>query len=554
MLKKTIQTVLDRYRASKLDQLDWITQNRLVLDQGKKVLQASAKEHRQKTDRKKVLLWGVMPWERGGVEHMLAKSLIARGHQVHGVKCTGDFSACSMESTLYPRPSCEECVVRHDRLLDSMGLQEVYQPINRYISDEEREAIAKRVDESSLEELREMVVEGIPVGKMAYDDLPQYYFKLVQLEDPEVLAYYRRAVKGVAQYTFAAARALDEIQPDRAMTTSGRTVAFGGFYQLCRLRNIPVATWDESVGGLGAFIFCFNDMAVNYSKPSAWAKMSQEPLTKEEESFIEYYFSKSSKGLFGRHAYYKAPITEKEALMSDLGLSPEKKLTVLLTNLTWDTSALNKDVGFESMFDWLSRTIDHYYNEPNHQIVIRTHPAEGHADTFARGCESVSGLISQKYPKLPSHIRVVSGKEEHSSHTLAELADNIVVYTTTVAMEMAARGRNVMVAGLSHYREKGFTTDIETPEKYFEILDSEDPLPNLSEEQIHLAKKYAYYFIVRTEVYLPEFNFKDRHYYKISEASDFLPGGAKHWDELCRNVEEVGDFVDCSDFIDPWKT
>jgi len=554
MLQRVLQKILDRYRATRLDRLDWITRNRLVMEKGRRQLEASAQKHAQDTDRKTVLFWGVMPWERGGVEHMIAKSMEARGHQIHGVMCSGDFSACSMESILFPRPSCGDCVERHQRLLESVGLEKHYRPIKDYISEDERKNLEKKIDACTPQELKDLIIEGVPVGEKAYADLPQYYFKIVSLDDPDVVDYYRRAVKGIAQYTLAASKALDVIRPDRAMTTSGRTVAFSGFFELCKLKNIPVVTWDESVGGLGAFTFCLNDLAVYYNKPEAWRKLSEEPLSDEEESFIQYYFSRTAKGSFGRHQYYSAPITEKKKLMEDLGLCPDKKLTVLLTNLTWDTSALNKDVGFKSMFHWISSTIERYYDDPNHQIVVRTHPAEGHAAAYARGCESISQLLEKRFPDLPSHIKVISGQQEHSSHALAELADHIAVYTTTVAIEMAVRGRGVMVVGLSHYRGKGFTTDIESPEQYFEILDQSKPLPNVSEDQIRLAKKYAHYFIVRTEVYIPEFSFKDRHSYKILNASELLPDGARHWEALCRNIEELGDFIDCSEYIDPWKT
>ena len=541
-----IKNLLDRYRMTKLDQLDWITRNRLImkdviqLEQGKK----DGSKHPQSL---KILCWGVMPWERGGVEHMLATALRARGHQVFGAQCSGGMSACSMESILYPRPDCETCTQRHRRLLDIWGLNGLYQGTSQYLSKKDQQEISELVESLPEGELVEFQFEGLPVGLLAKNDLAQYFFKLVDLGDPEVKTYYRRALKGLCQFASAARKALDTIKPDRAIVTSGRTVAFTAFYQLCRQRNIPITTWDESIGGLGAFIFAKNSYAVDYDKPEAWAKISKEALTDEELQFNHQFFKNTAKGQFGRHRYYDNPIEDHQEILSHLGLRSEVPITVLLTNLTWDTSALGKDIAFESMIHWLVESIEFFSHHADRQLVIRTHPGEGHLATYARGCESVESILRHHFPQLPKNIVIVSGKEEISSHQLAEMATTIGVYTTSVGLEMAMRGRKVLVCGKSHYRGKGFTVDIGSKEEYFQEILSQETL-EISEAQMRLAHKYAYFFIVRTEVYLDEFNIEDRHQYRIDNPKAFLAGESQRWDELCRNVEEMGDYVDCTGY------
>jgi hypothetical protein len=62
---------------------------------------------------------------------------------------------------------------------------------------------------------------------------------------------------------------------------------------------------------------------------------------------------------------------------------------------------------------------------------------------------------------------------------------------------MAMRGIPVIVAGKTHYRNRGFTHDPNTWESYFSKLDSllnDLNSSRLSEEQVQLAWRYAYLF------------------------------------------------------------
>lgn len=555
MLKRLYESALHHYRLSKLEQLDWITRNKVQLHQGYSAIERSAQmqgANKQKDNSQlKILFWGVMPWERGGVEHMIATAMKARGHKVYGAKCDGGIAACSMESILYPRPDCDACFSRHQRLLEAWKLNDTYHELSRVLSKDLRQEIESKVDQCSDEQLSDFTLVGLPIGRLALQDLPQFFFRLVDLDDPEIMAFYRRSIKAIASYAVAANKMLDDIAPDRAITTSGRTIAFTGFFQLCQKKGIPVITWDESIGGHGAFIFASNDIAVNYNKPKAWEQLKDIDLSSEEEAFVSDYFKQTEKGTFGRHQYYSDPISDKNIIRDQLHLDPKKPLTVLLTNLTWDTSALKKDVAFDSMLDWLNKTIDFSLGRPEHQIIIRTHPAEGHLASYAKGCESVASLLQQTYPELPPHIKVISGHDELNSHSLCSMADQIAVYTTTVGIEMAMKGREVMVIGQSHYRGKGFTTDIDTQDEYFErLIHPRRHAKHIEESQIKCARRYAHYFIVKTEVYLDEFNHLSRHEYHIEDPKAYLPGGSRRWDALCQNIEHVGDFISCTDYLD----
>jgi len=76
-------------------------------------------------------------------------------------------------------------------------------------------------------------------------------------------------------------------------------------------------------------------------------------------------------------------------------------------------------------------------------------------------------------------------------------ADFGLVYSSTTGMEMVLTGKPVVVSAKTHYRNKGFTIDVNTAEEFKRAIDSltsdkSDLLPNLD-----LARKYAYLFFFR---------------------------------------------------------
>jgi hypothetical protein len=78
-----------------------------------------------------------------------------------------------------------------------------------------------------------------------------------------------------------------------------------------------------------------------------------------------------------------------------------------------------------------------------------------------------------------------------------EIADMGLVYTTTVGLEIAMSGAPVIVAGQTHYRDKGFTLDPATWEAYFQLLAMvlKEPAEfRLSKGQVEQAWAYAYRF------------------------------------------------------------
>jgi hypothetical protein len=106
-------------------------------------------------------------------------------------------------------------------------------------------------------------------------------------------------------------------------------------------------------------------------------------------------------------------------------------------------------------------------------------------------------IIQDEFLEHPPNVVVVPPESDVNTYDLIGLADLGLVYTSTVGLEMALAGIPVLVAGRTHYRDKGFTHDPNSCEEYLEFLDKILKRPEqfrLDEEKTEIAWRYAHRF------------------------------------------------------------
>jgi hypothetical protein len=123
-------------------------------------------------------------------------------------------------------------------------------------------------------------------------------------------------------------------------------------------------------------------------------------------------------------------------------------------------------------------------------------------------------------------------------------ADVGMVFTSTTGLEMAMHGKPVLVAGQTHYRGKGFTTDVASPEEFAAALDKAlaDPAAMATDEV--LARRYAYLFFFRFPVATPGV---DEHILGLAritvrDLAELEPGRSASLDRICDGILGGGDF------------
>ena len=118
-----------------------------------------------------------------------------------------------------------------------------------------------------------------------------------------------------------------------------------------------------------------------------------------------------------------------------------------------------------------------------------------------------------------------------------------LVYTSTVGLELAARGVPVVVAADTHYRGRGFTIDTDNPGDYWAAADRLLASPPGTVERkrtSELARRYAALFFFRFHNVLAAVTEDGRSSprIKVTAASDLDPGSDPAMDRVVTAVLE----------------
>jgi hypothetical protein len=283
--------------------------------------------------------------------------------------------------------------------------------------------------------------------------------------------------------------------PDVVLTPNGSILEMGAVYQTARYLGIPVVTYE--FGEQRGRIWLAQDGEVMLQDTEAlWQGRQESKLNEEQRTRLgELYASRQRADLWQNFSrrWQGQPSQGGEQARRSLGLD-ERPVVLLPANVIGDSLTLGRQVFSQSMTEWLLRTVDYFSERPQVQLVVRVHPGE----RYTKGPSVRDVLLrAENHPDLPDHIHLVAAEDAVNTYDVVEIADLGLVYTTTVGMEMAMSGAPVIVAGKTHYREKGFTLDPESWEAYFQMLDMTLAQPEryrLKETQVELAWTYAYYF------------------------------------------------------------
>jgi hypothetical protein len=187
--------------------------------------------------------------------------------------------------------------------------------------------------------------------------------------------------------------------------------------------------------------------------------------------------------------------TEGGAVVKEKLALDNRPVILLATNVLGDSLTLGRQVFTETMADWIRGTIRYFAERQDVQLVIRVHPGE----TLTHGTSMVD-VVKAELGKMPAHMHLIAPEAQINTYDVVEIADLGLVYTTTVGLEMAMRGIPVLVAGQTHYRNRGFTYDPESWDEYVAMLDSiltDIASARLTQEQVELSWRYAYLFFFK---------------------------------------------------------
>ena len=492
-------------------------------------------------------------WVPGGMPIMLhlegaiAAALKLRGHNVHAVICDGVFSACVRRVITDQIPiaewekSCAQCKKSCSDTLTRFGIEHSF--IGDYVSATERQSAEAISRVETFATVQEMQHRGVVFGKNVKSSIIRYLQGHELPKDPELVPEY--AFSGLVSAT-AANNALDQLQPSRVFMSHGSYVDWGPALHTSLERKIPVTAWMASYLPSRFYFRHIPDRVhIDFHNMSdaSWNEVSAQQLTKDQRDSLNRFLEDR----YQHNASFDMPhlmdyVGKKDEILRRYSLDPDKPVWGILAHINWDAVCDYAPMLYESFDEWIVDTINIAIEVPGVQWLIKIHPAEAWDNYPESGVED---LVRKTFPSLPANIKLLSARENISPLDFFEIVDGAITVYGTSGLELAMKGKPVILAGDAHYGKKGFTHDAINRQAYEDLLRRTVWIKPLEESQINLAKKYGYcYFLSRQIPVSAVFKSGDKWWsFQIDKRESLLPGGDPAIDFICDRILDGRDFI-----------
>lgn len=479
------------------------------------------------------------------IELVIASALAQRGADVEFVLCDGLLSGCLLRSVDQGTwvedwaKRCRDCYGAGRSLVRAVGLP--YRGMRDWVSRSRRDqfhALASAVDLAAIPSWQH---QNAPVGQYALSATIRY----LKGKQPAKVEGYDRILRAYFYSGLVSAEAsqgaIAEIGPDRVFMQHGIYVDWGPAFALALNRGIPVTRWMR--GYLKNSLYLRTSVQddarhMYYLHGEDWEARSSDRLSTREEAQLDRYLQKRASGGGSRQQLFDEDPSDVETLSRRLNLPKDKPVWGVFTHLTWDGVFAFEPILFLDPTAWVLETMRMMSKLQDATWVLKVHPAERVHGT-ARG---VQQAISEHFPTLPSHIRVIPADSGLNTYGLLSLLDGGVTIRGTVGLELAMLGKPVILAGQAHYGGKGFTYDSHSRDEYFSHLRQAHSLPPLSQEQKSLARRYAYNFFIERQI---PFDLVSRNGSQLAFDSfdDLRQGQNAALDMICDRILNGGEFI-----------
>jgi len=497
----------------------------------------------------KILFFTFRSWNTHTVADVLtAHALRLRGADVRVFTCGGRLPVCDVTShILAPPMPCNTCAPFVTSTVAALRLP-CYESKD-FITADERTEILRRVMALSPEEYESFEFEGLPIGRLVRASLQWFLLTGSPADDAEAREIYRSFLVSGATIARVAGRLLESFKPDRLVLLNGIFFAERIAIEHARRRGIPFITHE---GGFmpDTQVFMRDGFAPHHDVSEFWPDYASRPLTATEARLLDAFLAERTSGKRDVSRYYPTIESDAEAIRRELGLDRDRPIVTVFTNVDWDTATFAARSAFANMEHWLQHTIRYFAGRPQDQLIIRIHPAEVRLP-FLEPRQSVTTMVRRHFPELPPNVRLIDPTSSLSSYTLMSMSALGLVYTSTTGMEMALRGKPVVVAGRSYYSGKGFTFDAASPE-HFEELIERALSTNLTNEQVELARRYAFLFFFRHHIPFPltTTSTGSRIRFNFDSLDELRPGNVPFLDLVCDGILQERPFLYDGEFTD----
>ncbi len=475
----------------------------------------------------------ILFWVPGGSDLMLQmEGAIAVALQLRGVLThliiSGNDSGVSKQEQI-------DCA----KMLDTFGL--TYSYVEDYFPADKKKEITQIAQSLPWQDLKNFSYESLNIGPNIQSSVLRNLQGADYINQKSTLSAcaYRAML-----YASAAAHAIEKHSPSKIFMSHGVYAEWGPALQLALKKNIPVSLWS---GSYKPFHFYFLQVTssdgLHPQKISnrAWEYRSKNKLTiNEQKRLSTFFFERYTKGRsFDLDILYKEEGVKE--LRNRYQLNEQYPVWGILCHVNWDNVSDTTVKLYDTFNEWIIETIEIIKNIKHINWLIKIHPCEATSNPR----NGIEQLIKDKYPTLPSHIKVISALEKTSPQSFYQLLDGGITVAGTGGIELALLGKPVILAGKAYYGEKGFTYDSQDIDQYTALLHQTSSIQKLTSQQIHFAELFAYTIFIQKPIPFSVVNNNQSKWWKFQfdKSHLLLPGQDPFIDFICQCIIENKEFI-----------
>ena len=411
------------------------------------------------------------------VDIVLGLALMARGHRVRFIICDQQLPVCEVKKASTEErweSSCAKCWQYAQGIYSAFGLEVI--KVSQLINGRE----------STVDPSRWSEIVGASLLK---------HFGVGVLDDSPVVHERRMKYQNAAATSQAIGEALVDMKPDRVLMSHGIYSTWGPQRELLNEAGIPVVTFSKCKK-LQTEKLNWTTGADWWDVSNEWERVRESPLTQSQQELLDTYLQSRRDHSADTLQYNFGAEESRAETMRRLGLDPDKPTFVSYTNVLWDASSAQREIVFDNPIQWIVETIRWFAAHPDRQLVVKIHPAEVVIGTN----QPFASIIEDQIPELPENVRIIRPEEKVNSWSIMQIADLGLVHTSTIGMEMPLEGIPSAVVSKTHFRDRGFTIDVDTREEYFQLLSGFRRENYDTQQARELAMRYAFLLFERYQL------------------------------------------------------
>lgn len=483
-------------------------------------------------------LWGIHTI----YEETIAKACAVRGAAIEYLLCDGLLPECDQHwdsKSNAPRPFdlCQRCQKQSTANINRLGFSHKW--LGQFIGDQDRSEIFTWAQELSPADLRSAVWRESRVGEWVLSSVISYFRQYPpDFKNWHVINVYRGFIFSGAIVATALERYLAENEIDSAILFNGRQSITRVAFEVFRRHEIRVLTHERAEYLKGHVNVRSNAHCMNPDSFKAyWNDWAQIPLKSESLNATLQWLIQRRYGANLAWIPFNKSFAGDRGIRERLGLSASKRLWVLFTSSTDEVAGDPVLQGpYQSQAEWVRDVIQWVRLRNDIDLVIKVHPNLGGNVYIGKATDEVR-VYQEMIAELPANVRIVMPDDVVNAYSLADEAEVGLTFGSTIGLEMAMLGKQVLLASRAIYESCSSIL----------VVKNRQSLPSMLEKCLHAstntasqreAFRLAYYYIFEYELPFPAISVKDIYdadvNYRVPD--DIEAGKDKSLDHICNFV------------------